>query len=182
MWRSLSVSQPSNHVQWCLNKAENEVEECKKLGKRPKHRGLLKGKPDIDEAKKHLAKAEHNLCGITRFNEIGFSDWSMSAGFYCIYHCFLAIASKFGYESGNQTCTISLMKFLKEENKIDLDEKFIELLEYEEKEEADDNSIIDMREDYTYGVQVSVKDESKIDDLKDTCKELVDATKEIIFS
>ncbi len=176
------MSQASKHVQWCLNKTKKEIDECKKLGKRQKHRGLLKGDPDIDDAKKHLVKAEHNLAGVTKFKEIGFSDWSISAGFYCIYHCFLAIAAKFGYESANQTCTISLMRFLKEEKKINLDEKFIELLEYEEMENvAEEDSVIDMREDYTYGVQISVKDEAKYDNLKKTCKEIVDITKEIIY-
>ena len=175
------MSQASKHVEWCLNKAHKEIEECKKLGKRAKHRGLLKDNPDLDEAKKHLAKAEHNLDGITRFREIGFSDWSMSAGFYCIYHCFLTIAAKFGYESSNQTCTIALMKFLKETGKIQLDEKFIDLLEYEEMEEVKENSVIGLREDYTYGVQISVKDEAKIKELKKICKELVDITKEIIY-
>src|SRR3989344_4121270 len=97
--RLSSMSQASKHIEWCLDKANREIEECKKLGKRTKHRGLLKTNPNINEAKQHLAKAEHNLDGITRFKEIGFSDWSMSAGFYCIYHCFLAIAAKFGYES-----------------------------------------------------------------------------------
>ena len=176
------MSQASKHVEWCLNKAKKEIEECKKLGKREKHRGLLKTNSNIDEAKKHLAKAEHNLDGITRFREIGFSDWSMSAGFYCLYHCFLAIAAKFGYESANQTCTISLMRFLKENNKIQFDEKFIELLEYEEMEDIKEYSFIDLREDYTYGVQTSVKDEAKINELKKTCKELVDITKEVIYN
>ncbi|MBI5002720.1 hypothetical protein HZC31_05010 [Candidatus Woesearchaeota archaeon] len=175
------MSQASKHVEWCLSKAEKEIEECKKHGKRTKHRGLVKTYSNIDEAKKHLAKAEHNLNGITKFKEIGFSDWSMSAGFYCIYHCFLAIAGKFGYESANQTCTISLMRFLKETNKIQLGEKFIELLEYEEIEEIKENSVIDMRENYTYGVQISVKDEAKINELKKICKELIDITKEIIY-
>jgi len=176
------MSQASKHVEWCLNKARKEIDECKKLGKRIKHRGLLKSDPDTNEAKKHLAKAEHNLRGITKFKHIGFSDWSMSAGFYCIYHCFLAIAAKFGYESANQTCTISLMRFLNETNQIKLNERFIELLEYEEMEDIEEGkSIIDLREDYTYGVQVSVKDETKINDLKKTCKELVDITKGIIF-
>ena len=105
----------------------------------------------------------------------------MSAGFYCIYHCFLAIAAKFGYESANQTCTIALMRFLKEDKKIQLDEKFIELLEYEGIEDIKDNSVIDLREDYTYGVKISVKDEAKINELEETCKELIDITKEIIF-
>ena len=175
------MSQASKHIEWCLNKAKKEIEECKKLGKRAKHRGLLKTNPNIDEARKHLTKAEHNLDGISRFREIGFSDWSMSAGFYCIYHCFLAITAKFGYESSNQTCTIALMRFLKENNKIQLDEKFIELLEYEEMEDIKENSVIDLREDYTYGVQISVKEDAKINELRKTCKELVEVTKEIIF-
>ena len=123
------MSQASKQMEWCLNKSKKEIEECKRLGKKPKHRGLLKSDSDLEEAKKHLAKAEHNLDGITKFREIGFSDWSMSAGFYCVYHCFLAIAARFGYESANQTCTISLMRYLKEANKITLDDKFIELLE-----------------------------------------------------
>ena len=105
----------------------------------------------------------------------------MSAGFYCIYHNFLAIAAKFGYESSNQTCTIALMRFLKETGKINLDEKFIEALEYEEIEESKENSVIELREDYTYGVQITVKDEAKINELKKICKELVDITKEIIY-
>ena len=175
------MSQASKHVEWCLNKAKKEIEECKKLGKRAKHRGLLKTDPDLDEAKRHLAKAEHDFDGITKFREIGFSDWSMLAGFYCIYHNFLAIAAKFGYESSNQTCTIALMRFLKETGKINLDEKFIEALEYEELEESKENSVIELREDYTYGVQITVKDEAKINQLKEVCKELVDITKEIIY-
>lgn len=148
------MSQASKHVDWCLNKAQKEIEECRKLGKRLKHRGLLKSNP----------------------------DWSMSAGFYCIYHCFLAIAAKFGYGSGNQTCTISLMRYLHETNKIKLDEKYIELLEYENMEDIQEESVIDLRENYTYGVQITVKDEAKLNELKKICKELVDITKEIIYS
>ncbi len=175
------MSQSSKHVDWCLNKAKKEIEERKKQGKRLKHRGLLKVNPSLEEARKHLAKAEHDLDGITKFREIGFSDWSMSAGFYCIYHSFLAIAAKFGYESSNQTCTIALMRFLKETGKINLDEKFIEALEYEKAEEGKEDSVIELREDYTYGVQTTVKDEAKINQLKEICKELIDITKEIIF-
>ena len=141
----------------------------------------MKVNPSLDEAKKHLAKAEHDFEAITKFKEIGFSDWSMSAGFYCIYHHFLAIAAKLGYESSNQTCTIALMRHLKEIGKIDLDEKFIEALEYEEIGEAKENSVIELREDYTYGVQLTVKDEAKINQLKQICIELIDITKEIIF-
>ncbi|MEK6816270.1 MAG: HEPN domain-containing protein [Bacteroidota bacterium] len=173
------MPQAQKHIEWCLDKARKEIEECRKQGKRPKHRGLLKVRPDIDEAKKHLEKAEHNLMGITRFKDIGFSDWSMSAGFYCIYHCFLAIAIKFGYESGNQSCTISLMKYLKQTKNLNLNDKFIEMLESEDVN--NETSVIDLREDYTYGVQTSMKDDAKVKELKQACKEIIDTTKEIIY-
>jgi len=174
------MPQSYKHVEWCLNKAKREIEECEKLGKRAKHRGLVKIKPDIDEARKHIAKAEHNFKAITRFKEIGFSDWSISAGFYCVYQCFLAIAIKFGYESRNQTCTIALIECLKEQSKIDIDTKFIEMLKQEDMVEME-NKIIDMREDYTYGVKISIEDETKINRLVEICREMIDLTKNIIF-
>lgn len=175
------MSQAANHVKWCLNKASKEIEECKKLGKRLKHRGLLKAKPDIDEAAKHIKKAEHNFSAISRFKEIGFSDWSIAAGFYCIYHCLLAIAVKFGYDSRNQTCTIALMELLKEEGKISIDQKFIEMLKEADIEEIQESKVIEMREDYTYGIEISVEDETKINDLIRIGKEMIDKTKDIIF-
>lgn len=174
------MSKTSKHIEWCFNKAKKEIEECKKMGKRIKHRGLLKIKPDITEAKKHINKAVHNLNAITDFKNIGYSDWSISAGFYCIYQCFLAIAIKFGYESRNQTCTLALIENLKEEGKININENFIDILK-----EADigveRDKIIEMREDYTYGVKISVEDETKINELIKNCKEMIDITKDIVF-
>ena len=153
----------------------------KSLGKSPKHRGLLEVKPSIEEARKHIAKAEHNLKAITSFRKTGFSDWSLAAGFYCIYHCFLAIALKFGYESRNQTRTIALIEWLREEEKINIDKKFIEMLKYAEIEELQESKIIEMREQYTYGTETSIDDETKIKELLQTCKEVIDATKGIVF-
>ncbi len=170
------MSHASRHIEWCLNKANKEMEENRKLGKRPKHRGLLKIKPDIEAAKRHIEKAAHNFSAIGSFSKIGFSDWSMVAGFYCVYHCFLAIALKFGYESRNQTCTVALIEKLKEEGKLEIDEKFTNLLKYE-----DMDSIIEMREDYTYGVKVSIEDEKKITDMINVCKEMIDIAKNIVF-
>ncbi len=175
------MSQASRQINWCLNKTNNELEECKKLSKRPKHRGLLKIKPDISEARKHIKKAEHNLKAVSRFSEIGFSDWSISAGFYCIYQCFLAIAVKFGYESRNQICTVALIEWLSEEDKIDIDVKFIDTLKHEEMEKVQESKVIDMREDYTYGAKTSIENSTKISKLIKTCKELIDNTKNIIF-
>lgn len=176
------MSQASKQVEWCLKKAKNEIEECKKLNKRPKHRGLLEINPDIEEAKKHIAKAEHDLKSGMDFSGMGYSDWSVSAFFYSMYHCFLAIAAKFGYESGNQTCTISLIEYLKEEGKINIDSKFIEAFKYEETDLDEDkkNSMIELREDYTYGIKTSAN-KNKIDELMSSCKELIDKTKEIVL-
>lgn len=173
--------QASRHMAWCLDKAKKEIEECRRVGKKEKHRGLLSISPDLEKARNHIVKAEHDLRGITAFKEIGFSDWSMSAGFYSLYHCFLAIAAACGYESRNQTCTVALMKYLKETNKIQLDEKYIKLLEYEEIEDFPNESIIDLRENYTYGVNITITDEARLDALKKLCKELLDVTKQIVY-
>lgn len=175
-------TQASKQVTWCLHKALKEIEECKKIGLRIKHRGLLKIAPDKDLARKHLAKAEHNLHAVQRFREIGFSDWSAAGGFYCMYHCFLALAAAFGYESRNQTCTIALIESLKEEGKINLEQKFIDALKSEEVQNIQESSIIEMREDYTYGIEVSFQDKTRIDTLIKMCQELIAETKTIIFT
>lgn len=169
------MSHVENKVNWCLRKAENEIKEGKK------HRGLLKKEQDIKEAKKHILKAEHNLNAISYFNEGNFSDWSMSAVFYCIYHCFLAVIEKFGYESRNQECTIALIKYLKEQSKIDIDNKFIEALDIYDERERQESSIIEKREAYTYGTTTSADNKEEIDKATNLCKECLDKTKEIVF-
>ena len=174
------MSQASKHVAWCLKKAEKELEECKKEGKRPKHRGLLKINPNTDEAKNHIKKAEHNLDAALNFVKTGFSDWSASAFFYSMYHCFLAIAVKFGYESANQTCTIALIEYLKEEGKINIGQEFIEMFRYQEDETEKEESIIEMREDYTYSAKISMNKE-KIKELTQKCRNLIDSTREIVL-
>lgn len=143
------MTETSHKVDWCLEKAKKELQLKKK------HRGLVKQEPDIENAKNHIIKAEHNLSAISYFDKGGFSDWSMSATFYSIYHCFLAIAAKFGYESRNQDCTIALIKSLKENKQIELDSKFIEALE--NYDEQNIQNVIEKRELYTYGTTLSVK-------------------------
>ena len=170
------MTQASRRVKWCLRKAEKESEEG------TKHRGLVKKEIDLDEAKKHIIKAEHNLSAIDYFSLGEFSDWSMSAGFYCIYHCFLAIIEKFGYESRNQECTIALVKFLKEQGKIEFDNKFIEALESYDEKERHESNVIEKRENYTYGTTISVDNKEEIKNSIKLCKECLDLTKRIIFS
>jgi len=169
------MSHAKNKVDWCLKKAQKEIEEGKK------HRGLVKKEPDIEEAKRHLAKAEHNLSAVEYFNLGGFSDWSMSAVFYCIYHCFLAIASKFGYESRNQECTIALIKNLKENNQIELDDKFIRSLETTNESERQESNVIEKREFYAYGTSTSAQ-KIELQESINLCKECLGQAKAIVFS
>ena len=168
------MSHAKNKVEWCLRKAEKELEDGKK------HRGLLKKEIDEEEAIKHLRKAEHNLSAVEYFNKGGFSDWSMSAIFYCIYQCFLAIASKFGYESRNQECTIFLIKWLKEQGKIEIYNRFIDALETQNEEERHETSIIEKREFYTYGTTIETEKEEIQRNIK-LCKDCLDQTRSIIF-
>jgi uncharacterized protein (UPF0332 family) len=170
------MSHEKNKLEWCLKKAQREIEEGKK------HRGLIKINPNINRAKTHIAKAEHNLKAITYFNEGGFSDWSMSAVFYCIYHCFLAIANKFGYESRNQECTIALMKVLITEGKISLDPNFVKALEALDEKEKQESNVIDKREFYTYETASSLINPDEIEEGIRLCKESINQTKNIVFN
>ncbi len=169
------MSHAENKVNWCMKKAEKELKEKRK------HRGLIKKIEDIEEARKHLEKAEHNLSAVSYFNKGGFSDWSISAVFYCIYHCFLVIASKFGYESRNQECTIALIKYLKEQEKIDTEDRFIIALEDYDEQERHESSIIEKREFYTYGTTTSLQNKEEIEESIKLCKDCLNQTKEIVF-
>ncbi|MBI4980050.1 HEPN domain-containing protein [Candidatus Woesearchaeota archaeon] len=169
------MSQVSNKVKWCLNKAERELEET------GLHRGLVKSEPNMDFAEKHMVKAEHNLNAALYFEKGGYSDWSTSAFFYCLYHCFLAILRKYGYESRNQECTLAVIEALKEEGVIDIDSKFIDTLKITKVKETD-HSVIKMREDFQYGVELDFKRKDEFDELTKMCKEFIYAAREIIHS
>ncbi len=169
------MSHATNKVDWCLKKASREKEDGRK------HWGLLKITPDMTEAEDHIAKAQHNLLAIDYFDKGDFSDWSMAAVFYCVYHCFLAIAVKFGYESRNQECTISLVRYLKEQKLIELEERFILALENYNKQERQESNVIEKREFYTYGTTVSA-DKAELKRSIQLCKECLAQTKRIIYS
>jgi uncharacterized protein (UPF0332 family) len=169
------MSQAENKMKWCLKKAQDALKE----GKR--HRGLVKTEPNLEEAKKHVEKAEHNFKAIMYFEKSPFSDWSVSACFYTIYHCFLAIIAKFGYESRNQECTIALVENLKEEGKIEINEEIIEALKISEHEEVNERNVIEMRENFQYGTQTSIEN-SKLNILKELCRKAIEETKESIYS
>lgn len=163
--------QASKKVDWCLKKAQKEILE------KNTHRGLIKIAPDIKLAGKHIAKAEHNLNAALDFAKMGYSDWSPSAFFYSMYHCFLAILSKFGYQSRNQECTIATIEMLNEEGKIIIDKKFIATFKTEK--DKGEFSTIELREDFQYGVEMEFKKKEEFEHLGSMCKELINVTKNI---
>jgi len=147
------VSHAKNKVEWCLRKGESEMSE------EGKHRGIIQVNPDKVRALEHIKKAEHNLEAAISFHKNGFSDWSASALFYSMYQSFLAIAIKFGYESGNQECTFALMHYLVEEKKIDFDIELIEqvaTLDVQKDEEK--STSLEIREKYQYGTGLSIEE------------------------
>lgn len=172
------MSHAARQVRWCLQKAKRELEECTKQGKQPKHRGLVETKPDIEAAKDHIGKAEHNFEGMLYNAKGGFTDLAMSTGFYAVYHCMLAILAAFGYESRNQTCTMAAIESLREQGKIDLDEKYIWMLKPDEG--TAEFRIIDLREEYTYGMEIKAE-RTDLETLKAVCREVIYATKNIVY-
>lgn len=169
------MSDIKRKVEWCIKKAEKEMN----LG--IKHRVLINIQPSPQELKKHILKAEHNLSAIEYFSDGGYSDWSMSAVFYCIYHCLLAIILKYGYESRNQECTIALIRYLKEENKINIDERFIVSLENLNDNERHVTNVIEKREYYTYGTSLSADNKNEIMECINLCKNCLNQTKNIVY-
>ena len=64
----------------------------------------------------------------------------------------------------------------------DCDDKYIEMLKYADVEEKQESSVIEMREEFTYGIELSAEDNTKIKEMIEECKKLIDITKEIVYS
>ena len=169
------MSHARNKVEWCLQKAKRELQEGKK------HRGLVKVDTDIEEAKGHVAKAEHNLKVTIYLQRGGYTDWCSSSLFYTIYHCFLAVAAKFGYETRNQECTFALIAVLIEDKKIDIslaDLEQVTSLNITETQESLETAV-SIREDYQYSTKVSLENK-EYQKLLQLAKHLLDKTKVIL--
>ena len=165
------MSHVKSKVDWCLKKAEKELNE------EGNHRGLIEIQPDLEKAKEHIKKAEHYLKA-TDYLKKDFSDISASTIFYSMYHCLLAIAVKFGYESRNQECTFVLIHSLIEDKKIDLDEEIINKIASLEVKQGERTSI-EIREQYQYGTSLSIED-NIYKEFFELAKEIISKTKEII--
>ncbi len=144
------------------------------------HRGLVKIEPDVEEARKHIEKAEHYLKATDYLKKGGFSDISASTVFYSIYHCFLAIGLKFGYESGNQECTFALVENLIEDGKIDFKKELLEkIATLDPDKEKVKKTSVKIREQFQYGTSLTL-DENLYEELLSIAKEVISKTKEII--
>jgi uncharacterized protein (UPF0332 family) len=161
------MTQAEKKIEWCLRKAERELQEGSK------HRGLVKINPDVEKSREHIKKAEHYLQATDYLKKGGFSDISASTIFYSMYHCLLAIAKKFGFESRNQECTFALMFNLIEENKITLKKELLEKIASLNVEDSLENTSIEIREQYQYGTQLSLND--------NLYNELVKLAKEVLL-
>jgi len=129
------------HLEWCLKD----------------QRRLIKTKTDNELAQKHLKKSEYNYRVVQDLERLKHSDWALNVGFYAIYHCFLAILAKYGYETRNQACTITALLTLINEKKLDLDKDLIIQFDtLEADKEAANPTVRESREISTYGVETSI--------------------------
>jgi len=135
------MPQIDEHLKWCL--------------KDPKR--LVKIKPDLELAQKHVKKSEYNYGILQTLERLKIYDWAFNVGFYAIYHCFLAILAKYGYESRNQACTTTILLTLINEKKLDLDKEWVTQFDTLEVEKNITNPTVrERREISTYGVETSI--------------------------
>lgn len=156
------MSQVEKKIEWCLRKAEKEGR---------KHKGLKKVEPNKEKVEEHLEKAKRNLLLIDHLVKIDYPDWAVSAIFYSMYHCLLAILWKHGYESRNQACTFAVIENLITDSKIEL--TLEELESIQESSGDHEETVVDLREYYQYGTKTKV-DETKLSMLKQKAKIFVE--------
>ncbi|MEK6907436.1 MAG: HEPN domain-containing protein [Nanoarchaeota archaeon] len=153
--------------------AKNKFEWCLKRAKEDGH-GLKEIKPNLEEAKYHIDKALYNLKKMESDIEGGYSDWAISSAFYAMYHATLALLYKLGYESTNQECSINAIEYFILINKINLDIKYIKMIDPNV-----EDSIIKLRERFQYGSETKVNQEI-LSLIRNNAKEFVEKFQELI--
>lgn len=135
------MSQIDAHLNWCL--------------KDPKR--LIELQPNPDIAQKHLKKSEYNYQVLQTLERLKIYDWAFNIGFYAVYHCFLAILAQRGYESKNQSCTLTVLLALIQEKKLDFDIDLIQQFDLLDVEKSIASPTVrKSRERATYGVETSI--------------------------
>ena len=169
------MSHAKNKLRWCLNKAAKELQEGKK------HRGLVEVSPDMKIAREHLAKAERNMKVTFYLAKGGFTEWCSSSLFYTIYHCFLAVLAKCGYESRNQECTFAVIASLVEDGRTTLELSDVEKVSSMSVTETQESphSVVSIREESQYTTKVSLES-TDYQELLHLAKRILDKTKETL--
>jgi len=108
-----------------------------------------------------------------------FPDWAVSASFYSMYHCLLAILAKHGYESRNQQCTLAAVESLIENKKMDLDIKWLKKIGSFDESDLEGESIIKLREEFQYGEDTAI-DEPLIKELLNDTKEFIRIVRDVL--
>src|SRR3989338_7248967 len=99
-----------------------------------------------------------------------------------MYHCCLAIITKFGYESRNQECTLALIESLIEDKKLDEDfRKYLDAIKSVADGKKEEEQIQKMREKYQYTPVIEI-DVQKVEELLGICQDMIKDTKGIIKS
>ena len=121
-------------VEWCLTKAS---------------KGLKKVEPNVRAAKKHIITARESLQACNFMEKSNFSKWCASTIFYCVYHCFLAVLAKEGYDTENQDCTFAFIATLIEKGKYPFEMEDLEkIMSYD-----DEEGLRGFRERFQYGTE-----------------------------
>lgn len=150
------MPQIDNHLKWCLKDPNR----------------LVKSKLNIELAQGHLKKSEYNAEVMKDLERLQRYDWALNVGFYSIYHCFLAILAKFGYESRNQSCSITVLLKLIDDKILDFDRDLVlkfDTLEVDK--DAANPTVRETREITTYGVLSSV-DTKRLNEIKELIKKV----------
>jgi len=153
-----------------------KLKNCFKEGEDgERHKGLRKVSVSEERIIGHLKKAIHNFNAIEDFYKSGYSDWSASASFYCLYHCLLALLAKKGYESRNQSCTFAFIEQMVNNKETELTkEELKEIFDRDITENIENsNKILDIREKMQYSIKTYLEN-LEFKSLKERTKFLFD--------
>jgi len=75
---------------------------------------------------------------------------------------------------------MAVVEMLKEEGKIDINEKFIDSLKIIKVEEKHETNIIELRENLQYSTDLEFKEKEEFNRLVEFCKEVIDKTRDIV--
>lgn len=165
---------------------EKDIRECFRNAKREdekgkKHKGLLLGNTDVKKAEEYITRAKDNLKFCETCKKEGYNNKLPEEWYYTLYYCALAIITKFGINSRSQRCSALFLKYVREKDIIDYDNKFIERITvHKEKEKKSD---VDEREEARYESNVKSDEIAhQYGEMTKLCQEAISQAEEIVFS